>query len=61
MGYNLLGCGIEVNRLKRGGCLFEGIAQNEREEYIIRTRGAWTSLIGRDIECVGVAVNQEGR
>jgi hypothetical protein len=39
-GCNLLGRGIGVNRLKRGGSLFEGIAQREREEYIIRTRGA---------------------
>ena len=44
MGYNLLGCGIEVNRLKRGGCLFEGIARREMEEYIIRTRGARSGL-----------------
>ena len=44
LGCNLLGCGIEVNRLKRGGCLFEGIARREMEEYIIRTRCARSGL-----------------
>jgi hypothetical protein len=39
-GCNVLGRGIGVNSLKRGGSLFEGIAQRVREEYIIRT---WSS------------------
>jgi hypothetical protein len=38
MGNNLLGRRIGVNRLKRGGGLFEGIAQREMKEYVIRTR-----------------------
>lgn len=38
MGSNLLGRVIGVNRLKRGGCLFEGIVQRETEVYIIFTR-----------------------
>src|SRR5437773_3775892 len=37
MGCSILGRGIGVNRLKRGGSLFEGIVQREMEEYIIRT------------------------
>ena len=38
--FYILGRGIEVNRLKRGGSLFEGIARREMEEYTIRTRCA---------------------
>ena len=40
MGCKLLGCVVGVNRLKRGGRLFEGIAQIEVEEYIIQTRNS---------------------
>ena len=36
-GFNVLGRVIGVNRLKRGGRLFEGIVEREMEAYIIRT------------------------
>jgi len=35
---------IGVNRLKRGGCLFEGIVPKDMEEYIIQTRCARCGL-----------------
>ena len=35
MGCNVLGRESEINRLKRGGGLFEGIVQGEVEEYIV--------------------------
>ena len=38
MGYNVLDLVIGVNRLERGGSLFEGIVQREMAEYIIRTK-----------------------
>ena len=38
MGYNVLDRVTGVNRLKRGGSLFEGVVQREMEEYIIPTR-----------------------
>jgi len=44
IAYSILGCGIGVNRLKRGGGLFEGIVQRQVEEYIIRTRCARSGL-----------------
>ena len=58
---NVLGCGIGVNSLKRGGSLFEGIAQREREEYIILTRGARSGFpsTGGISTVWGVAGNHE--
>jgi hypothetical protein len=35
---NVLDLVIGVNRLERGGSLFEGIVQREMAEYIIRTK-----------------------
>jgi hypothetical protein len=61
MGCNLLGRGIAVNRLKRGGSLFEGIVQREMEACIIRTRCARSGLpsFGGIPNLRGVAVNHE--
>ena len=38
MGYNVLDRVTGVNRLKRGGSLFEGVVQREMEVYIFRRR-----------------------
>jgi hypothetical protein len=61
MGCNLLGRGIGVNRLKRGGSLFEGIVQKEMEEYIVLTRCARSGLpsFGGIPNLRGVAANHE--